>query len=374
MTNNYDCRIGLDCRLAGPKNAGIGRYIENLVIRLPQLGPQINWIFTFMDSDQADRICQQIPAKLNNYQMQITPIRHYTLNEQTRLPIKFKQQQLDLLHVPHFNVPVLYNQPLIVTIHDLLWHKQTGLHMTTLKPWQYHLKYLAYRFVTRQAIQKAEQIIVPAQTVKKIVSYYFPDDKHKIIVVYEGFNPAFKQAQLKTNYQNQLIYVGSLYPHKNLQLVFKALTQLPHLKLKIVGSRKIFKNRLVELSRKLQVEKQIGWAGYLEDKKLAQELNQSLALIQPSISEGFGLTGIEAMAAKTAVLASDIPTFKEVYQQAPLYFQPNSVKSLVTAIKQLKQDSVRKEQINQGNLVVRKYNWDQMALATLKLYQNQINH
>lgn len=365
-------RIGIDCRLSGPQNAGIGRYIENLITRLPKLATNIEWVFTFMDHDQAKRVQKKVGDNLNNVSFRVIPIRHYTFGEQIKLPLKFRQQQLDLLHVPHFNSPAMYRRPLVVTIHDLLWHKQTGLHMTTLKPWQYHLKYLAYRFVTRQSVNKAAKIIVPAQTVKQAVCQYFPQVKSKIEVVHEGYNPAFRQSKLQQDPKNQIIYVGSLYPHKNLQLIFRALTQLPHLKLKIIGSRKIFKDRLVELSRKLDINQQLEWMGYVKDQDLAKILNQSLALVQPSISEGFGLTGIEAMAARTAVLASDIPTFKEIYQHAPIYFNPHSVTAAVEAIKQIRDPKTRQKHIHHGNQIVQNYSWDEMAQQTLEAYQTQL--
>ncbi|MBD3250589.1 MAG: glycosyltransferase [Candidatus Pacebacteria bacterium] len=371
-------RIGVDCRLAGPKNAGIGRYIENLIIRLPGLSlaermPEIKWVFFFLDQEQLISARNQI-SHPELVEFALTPIRHYTFGEQLRLPINFIQKKLDLLHVPHFNAPLLYPGKLVLTIHDLLWHKQTGLHMTTLKPWQYHLKYLAYRRVTRAAINKSRLIFVPTQTVQKIVSQIFPQASQKISVTYEGYNSIFDQPTAP-NYQKRtksLIYLGSLYPHKNLQLVIRALQKLPDWKLKIIGSREIFKDRLIELSQELGVKDQLTWLGYLPDKKLIAEFNQSLALVQPSISEGFGLTGIEAMAAGLPVLASEIDTFQEIYQTAPAYFNPRSVESFLTAISKLSQKKQWQQSQKTGRAVATNFSWDKMAEQTLQGYVSQI--
>lgn len=367
-------RIALDCRLAGPSNAGIGRYIENLVIRLPALAPELRWIFIFNNHQQAQQVISQISTPQDNVQTEIAPIRHYTIAEQTKLPKILHSLSPDLVHVPHFNAPIMYRGPMVLTIHDLLWHRQTGLYMTTLKPWQYHLKYLAYRFVSKRAIKAAKQIMVPANTVKQELISFFPEVASKVKITTEGYNPVFNQTQKSGSSpsSNQLIYVGSLYPHKNVGLVIKALKDLPQIKLKIVGSRVIFRDRLEALAKKIGVSQQVIWAGYLSDQKLVQEFNQSLALVQPSKSEGFGLTGIVAMAAGLPVLASNIETFAEIYQQAPVFFDPDSVESFTQSAKTLKEPKIHSQAITQGRQVASLYSWDQMTQNTLKVYQQAL--
>ena len=128
--------IGIDCRLAGLKHAGIGRYVANLVSRLPKLDSQINWVLFFSDSEQAQEVLpnnQDIPL----IKIIFAPIKHYSLAEQVQLPTIFNQEKLDLLHVPHFNVPWFYKGKTVITIHDLLWHEYRGLNATTLSPWKY---------------------------------------------------------------------------------------------------------------------------------------------------------------------------------------------------------------------------------------------
>jgi hypothetical protein len=150
MKQNQHLTIGIDCRLAGKKHAGIGRYIENLVIRLPKVAKEqkdnrqtIKWVYFFYDQSQANEISDQIPeSNRSTIKTVIAPIRHYSLAEQVKLPAIFKKENLDILHVPHFNVPILYAGKLVVTIHDLLWHERKGLHVTTLHPFLYWLTYL----------------------------------------------------------------------------------------------------------------------------------------------------------------------------------------------------------------------------------------
>jgi glycosyltransferase involved in cell wall biosynthesis len=109
------------------------------------------------------------------------------------------------------------------------------------------------------------------------------------------------------------------------------------------------------------------WKGYLEDKELIPLMQESSALIQPSLSEGFGLTGIEAMACGVPVLASDIPIFREVYQDGAWYFEPQQASTLVKKLQQLEPKTVQ-QKIETGLKLVAKYNWKTMAQQTLKTF------
>ncbi|MGD9129054.1 MAG: glycosyltransferase family 1 protein [Candidatus Woesebacteria bacterium] len=375
-------KIGLDCRLAGKKHAGIGRYIENLISRLPLLAPEINWVYFFYDKKQAEPILKKISRKqTKNLKLEIiyTPIRHYSLAEQIKLPQIFQKAKLDLLHVPHFNVPLLYQGKFVVTIHDLLWHKQRGLEVTTLAPWQYYFKYAAYRFISSKAIQKANSILVPAETVKQEIIHFYPYVENKIIVTKEGISEIFQKdlvknikhsisPKLNDKQLKQLIYLGSLYPHKNIKLVIKALELLPEYRLKIIGARNVFQDQIKAFIKELKLEKQVSFAGYLTDQELLREFHRSFALVQPSLSEGFGLTGVEAMACALPVLASNIDVFKEIYQDSPVYFNPKSVNSFVEAVKELEEDE-RSTIIKKGRDLASQYNWDKMVRKSIRVYK-----
>lgn len=369
--------IGWDARLAGQRHAGIGRYIENLLIELPQTNLAVNWHFFFHDQSQAAPILAQIPNQ-EHLTVSYTPIRHYSFAEQTRWLKSLLQAKLTLLHVPHFNIPLGYFPPLVVTIHDLLWHQQIGPQATTLPTSTYYLKYLAYRLVTHQALTRAKKIFVPAETIKDTIYQYFPNLKTELVVTSEGLSSEFSDlpsqpAVSKINHR-QLLYVGSLYPHKNINLVLQALIQRPNLQLKIVGARDVFLERTKELVNQYQLQSQIKFTGYLTDSELITQLQQSLALVQPSFSEGFGLTGVEAMAAGTPVLASKIKIFQEIYRQAPLYFDPQNLASFLAAVDKVSQPQQRAQAQQKGWSVAKQYRWSKVAQLLATHYQSILNH
>jgi glycosyltransferase involved in cell wall biosynthesis len=368
MVAKKQVRIGFDARLAGQTHAGIGRYSENLIRNLIPLVEEsgtlpVTLVIFFYDQTQAKQVMSNFFTH-KQVELVYTGIKHYGLREQLLLPKIYKKAKLDLLYVPHWNVPLAYRGKLLITVHDLLWHEQKGMQATTLKAWQYPIKYLAYRLISSSAISRASTIFVPTKTIASTIANYYKNTHKKVVVCNEGIAPLYEKA-LKTTVgsqkiSKQFIYTGSLYPHKNLKLIIQSLRKLPKHKLLIASSRNLFQRQIRTLAANYKVKKQVVFLGFVSDEKLIELYQKSLALVQPSFSEGFGLTGIEAMASQTAVLASDIPVFREIYQDAALFFDPHSTTSFLEAVKTLEL-SDRKKILKKGLAVAASYSFSQMA-------------
>lgn len=360
-------KIGIDCRLAGSKHAGIGRYTESLILNLLEIPSKNEWVLFFFDEKQAKEVLKKHFTD-KNITVIITPVSHYSLKEQIELPKIFKSANLDLLHVPHFNIPIFYKGKLVVTIHDLLWHEYKGGSATTLSPVKYFLKYFFYKVITRTAVTRAKKIIVPAQTIKDTVIKFYPSTSTKIVVIKEGSKIWNKKILPSKKFKKTLLYVGSLYPHKNIKIVLRSLIHLQDYKLLIVGSRNIFRDKVETFINYENIEDRVTFMGFLNDEKLSKLYTQVTALVQPSLSEGFGLTGVEAMSLGTPILASNIPIFQEIYQDVAYYFSPHSVTSFTSAIHELENDD--KKRIIDGIKLSKTYNWKKMALKTLEVYSD----
>lgn len=173
-------RIVIDARLYGLENAGLGRYTINLINELQKLDSR-NEYFVILRKKYFNQL-----NLASNWKKILVDINHYSLEEQIKLPKIIKDLKPDLVHFLHFNVPVFYKEKFIVTIHDLLMHKQRGLEATTLTPSKYFIKRLGYGLVFGNAVRHAEKIIVPSQAVKDEVCYYYKLNPDKVIVTYEG--------------------------------------------------------------------------------------------------------------------------------------------------------------------------------------------
>lgn len=358
--------IGLDCRLSGVQHGGIGRY-ENEVFSRILTSREYDFTVYLAAESQQEHLSQRLKGDTSHITWRVTPIPHYSLAEQWQWSSLLQQDTLTLLHVPHFNAPVRYTGKTVLTIHDLLWHEQRGARVTTLPAWVYWPKYIAYRYVARKAIEHAARILVPSEVIKSKVAAVVPSASSKIDVTYEGVEKSFKPGSTKRR-KKHLLYVGSLYPHKNVQLVLQALKKLRDWQLSIVSARTVFAQRLLTEAQALGVADRVHFLFGVSEEQLIKEYQTCTALVQPSISEGFGLTGVEALACHTPVLASSIPIFAEIYGSHATFFNPHSVESLADAM--LHPNAINGVAVDR---FLQRYAWDLTAANTLSAYKKALS-
>ena len=376
-------RIGIDARFAGPEGTGLGKYTEELILNLAMLDKK-NEYPIFLRSKNWNFF--KLPK---NFKKVLADIKWYSKDEQLKLSGIFSKEKLDLLHIPHFNVPILYRGKFIATIHDLIHHQFSEQSATTKNFLMFKIKRTAYKTIIYSAVRRAAKIIVPSNFVKKQVISAFKINPEKIIVTYEAAEEEYfgqlKNSKLKT--QNLLkmlkiktpyiIYVGNAYPHKNLERLLDAFKILINhhstrvTNLVIVCLRDVFSERLNAEIAKRDLESQVALCGYLESKDLKLLFDYAKAYVFPSLSEGFGIPGLNAMAANIPVVCSDIPTLQEIYQDAALYFDPGNSGDIADKIKKILEDQkTRAILVKKGMGQVGKYSWQKMARETLDVYES----
>ena len=374
-------KILIDARLYGLENAGLGRYVMNLVDNLLKIDRR-NSYTVLLGKKYFNRL--NFRPKWNKVLADFT---HYGLAEQIKLPRIISELKPDIVHFPHFNVPFFYSGSFVVTIHDILMHKNKGLRATTLPAPEYYLKRLGYKTVFRHAVTKALKIIVPSNFVKKELVRFYRVNPAKIIVTYEGFDAKISGGESPEKVLGRynlrapfFIYAGNAYPHKNLERLVEAILQLNQKRdekvlLAIASARSIFTERLEKMIKKLGAGSYVRLLGFIPDADLGILYQYSLGFTFPSLSEGFGLPGLEAISCGTLLLASDIPVFEEVYKTNAVYFNPYDFTSIEKAMQEvLEMDVVaRRERSLKAKEFAKRYSWDKMARETLKVYEGSTN-
>lgn len=372
-------KIGIDCRMYGLKHTGSGRYIKNLLGKLLAIDKENEYIIYSGKEEM-----KEIRVFLNNLSKKIhlpkirfvlADIKHYSLKEQLVFPFLLYRKKLDLVHFPQFNLPVFYWGKYVVTVHDLIKHTSKGTQTTTRSPSVYWFKYLIYRAVFWLAVKRAVKILVPSRFVKSELIEQYNLDPERIIVSYEGVDSQIKASvnpeKIMQKYSIKkpfLLYVGNLYPHKNVERLIEAV-KLLDINLVVVCGRSVFWERLEKKVGRMKAENWVKLVGFVPDKELAVLYRQAKAFVFPSLSEGFGLPGLEAMAQGIPVVASDIPVFREVYNQAAAYFNPFSPEEMAQTIKQVTQNTKqRRKLIKEGKKQAKKYSWEKMAKEALAVY------
>lgn len=363
-------KILVDGRLYGLENAGLGRYLINLVKELGESDKK-NEYTLLLRKKYFNNLT--LPA---NWKKVLVDLQHYSFSEQIFLPGIITKEKPDIVHFPHFNVPVLYKGKFVVTIHDMLMHDFAGLSASTL-PWPiYYFKQAVYKFIFRLAVSRSNKIIVPSNAFKEKLKKYYNLPNSKIETIYEGFDEKITQSKMGTK-DLYFIYTGNAYPHKNLDRLIEAIVKLNEnfdkkIYLFIASARNVFISRLEKSIEKLNALNHIKLLGFVPDDELGSLYKNSIGFVFPSLSEGFGLPGLEAMSCGTLLLASNIPVFKEIYESHATYFDPFDFASIEKAMERaIEMDAVtRRKKILEGQKFSKSYSWVKMATQTLKIYES----
>lgn len=368
-------RIGIDARFYGTLGKGLGRYTQKLIENLEKIDTESRY-FVFLRKENFD----EYQPRNKNFQKILADYQWYSVSEQLNMPKILKRYDLDLVHFPHFNVPLLYRKKFIITIHDLILIHFPTTKATTLNFIFYWLKFLAYKIVIRSAILRSKGIIAVSNFTKNDILKHYHISHEKVSITYEaaddtGKNSILSQEQILEKYgiiRPYLMYVGNAYPHKNLEALILAhkdiKDKIPQLVL--VGKEDYFYQRLKDLAEKEKISKVV-FTGFIPDEELDTIYKNSLFYIFPSLYEGFGLPPLEAMARKIPVASSDIPCLKEILGENAFYFNASQKENITKAINEfLKNENLRKKMAKQGFEWAKRYSWEKMAEKTLARYKN----
>lgn len=353
-------RIGIDARMSGPGvgGGGLGRYVEELVKWLPTV-------------DRKNRFVLFQPD-----------IRLYTLKEQLLLSPIIDKEKLDLVHFPHWNVPLFLKTPFVVTIHDLiLLEEPRSARATTRHPLIYALKYAGFKRVLAHAVHASRKIIAVSEATKSDILKHFPEiGEDKVVVIYEGVTSLNQNAErglgtppiMEGDY---LLYVGNAYPHKNLETLVRAFDLLhaerPNLHLIFAGRDDVFSRRLEKHTQQISSASFVRFIRDPDDATLAQLYANAMAYVFPSRIEGFGLPPLEAMSMGVPVACSDIPSLREILGDRALFFDPNDLKSIAKTVSLLLDNKILREKlIQKGKQRAALYSWEKMAEQTVNVYQS----
>jgi|WetSurMetagenome_2_1015567.scaffolds.fasta_scaffold38938_2 glycosyltransferase involved in cell wall biosynthesis len=377
-------RIGIDARFFGPIGKGLGRYTQKLIENLEKISAKSglasdgnHQYFIFLKSENFD----EYKPQNSNFKKIKADFHWYTFSEQIWFPWLLKKYKLDVVHFPHFNVPLLYFGRFVVTIHDLILINFPTLRGSTLSPLFYKIKFLAYKIVIKHAIKKSSRIMAVSNFTKNDILKNYPFiPPEKIVVTYEAcedycmLSPN-KDKEILSRYaikKPYVMYVGNAYPHKNLErliMAFKLIKQRkPALSLVFVGNVDYFYERLKNLVEIEKIE-DVLFIGYAMDYELDTIFHNADAYVFPSLYEGFGLPPLEAMAKGTPVVSSDHPCMKEILGDSAYYFKGKDIHDILRAIIDiLENNNLRKNLIDRGYERIKKYSWKNMARNTQEVY------
>ncbi len=375
-------KIGIDARFFGTSGKGLGRYTEKLILSLEKIDTE-NHYEIFLYTENFDEYQPSNPR----FTKTAVPYRWYGFGEQFLYPFFLQRRRLDLVHFPHFNVPLLYRAPFVVTIHDLILLHYPTQKASTRHAFWYAFKYFFYLRVIRSAIRRARAVLAVSQFTRQDVENFYPESEQKMTTTLEGvdqwcvWTPLSESQKILKHYwdrvkkeaeRSYVLYVGNSYPHKNLEIFLALARTEPGVDIVLVGKQDYFYERFEEQVRQAGV-KNIYTIGSVPDVHLGVLYRFARGYVFPSLYEGFGLPPLEAMQYQVPVLVSNRGSLPEIVGRAALIADPEEEREFTASYRALLCDEALRTSLKeQGIQRAKEFCWQKMAEATKAVYTKGI--
>lgn len=362
-------RIAIDAR---ELSTSTGRYVERLLHYLQKVDNEHDYLVLLKPAD----VAKWQPTN-PRFKPVACPHKEFTFAEQISLKKQLDQLKPDLVHFAMPQQPIRYRGNKITTFHDL-----TTLRFNNpTKNWLvFKFKQQVYRLVIKSAARHSRALIAISQFTKFDVAKFTSVTAEKITVIYEAADPITEAPKAVDGLADEpfIMYVGRPTPHKNLERLVEAFGQISQVKpgVKLVLAGKYDQNyaRIKQLVDKGGLTDSVIFTDFISESQLRWLYEHCSAYVFPSLSEGFGLPGLEAMAHGAPVVASRASCLPEIYGEAAHYFNPlDSHDIAAKVVDVLSDEKLRQNLITKGRAQAAKYSWQTMATQTLEVYKKALN-
>lgn len=359
-------RVLLDATAVPADRGGVGRYVDELAPELIAAGVDLVIVVQSRDVQHYESLLPgarviAAPARAANRLVRM-------LWEQVGLPALIRQVKPDVLHSPHYTLPLLAGVPVVVTLHDATFFTTPELHLRT--------KAVFFRAAIRVACRRAARLVTPSRATRDEVVRLTGVNPDKFVVAYHGVDHetfhATTQAEqdrvrstLEIAESSYVGFLGTLEPRKNIPALVRAWVRacagrVEPPALVLAGGRgwdAAIDEAVAEVPAGLTVKR----PGYLPLEDLPAFLGGAQVLAYPSLGEGFGLPVLEAMACRTAVLTTRELSLPEVGGDAVAYCGTGE-DSIAVELAALLDDPVRRERLAEAAVArAATFTWAQAA-------------
>lgn len=343
-------------------HSGIGRYLRNL---FPLLLPLLN----------ADRIRilsrQEIlgdPAWLKDRRIKLVeetaPV--YSAAEQM-MGLHGAYRNTSLLWVPHYNVPVYYGRPMVVTMHDV-----APLAMPEILSNAAKRAYAA--LLIKRAVTQASAILCVSEFTATELHARLGVRRDRMTVTHPGLDAGWPERavpHVEPDGAPYLLYVGNVKPNKNLGLLLRAFagirTAVPY-RLLLAGRMRGFGTNDEAVIREAEsLGDRVRFTDEVSDTDLISLYAGAKALCLPSLYEGFGLPLLEAMRLGCPVLCSTAGSLPEVAGDAALYFDPRDEGALAQRLLEVCDENLMQKLRARGSERVNLFSFKECALRSAEV-------
>jgi alpha-1,3-rhamnosyl/mannosyltransferase len=337
-------RIGIDARKIA--DYGIGTYIRGLLGGFAEIRGEERYVVLAPASAR-----DLVPPAFEHV---VVDAPHYSFRELLIMSRAIERARLDLFHAPHYVVPFTHC-PIVVTVHDLIHLRQKLQNR------------LYARVMIGRAVRKSVRVLTVSESVKRQIVRHFHCDEEKIVVTANGVDEIFRAAEPSRSPAHYFLCVGNDKPHKNVDRLIEAFERVHaeqrDVSLVLAGARfRRFAARAGVITR-----------GFVSAQELSSLYRNALALVMPSLEEGFGLPAAEAMSAGAAVITSNAEALVEITGDAALHVDATSTTALAEAmLRVMSDDALRFDLASRGIARAKSLTWRACAEKTRRAYREAI--
>jgi hypothetical protein len=179
-------------------------------------------------------------------------------------------------------------------------------------------------------------------------------------------------------FQNYIFYPANFWPHKNHEALLVAFAMasrrgLPEsVHLVLTGEESARMYELRKATETMGIQHRVHFLGYISNEEIVEVLKNSLALLFPSLYEGFGIPVVEAQTAGVPVACSSVTSLPEVAGNGALFLDPRKPMAMAEAIIQITQNKkLRQDLIQKGFINAKRFsNAKSMAKDYLKFFSD----
>ena len=349
---------------------GISRLYHELLPRLCFLDEEVDIKILTGNS-----LLQELPYHQNIKQLK-TRAWFYRFLRPEKLFSKFKEyirinNEIKLIsnigksiwHATYYDVPNRWNGARIVTVYDLIYELFPDYFNNPMDEF--------IRTKKKNAVLNSEKVICISEATRHDVIQFYGIPEEKTETIYLSAGSAFHKIINEKPFIEKpfLIYVGLRVHYKNfhnLLIAFSKWNRKDDIDLLVIGKPWTVeeKDKILEYN----IEKNVRIMTDITDFELCKYYNNAVALVYPSLYEGFGIPLLEASACGCPLVASNIPSTREIIGQQAFYFDPLDIESIINALN----DSLTSTHEKNSLVIANDYSWDRAALKTLNLYKKML--
>lgn len=364
----------------GGELAGVGHYTTGLVDAMTKQHKSTDFVLFFDHKMSPDSIAEL--RERDN-----VTIRRFPLSKHKKyLPIAYshgfvsqtlKSAKLDLFHSPAYTIPLRYNKPSVVTVHDLAIYDHPE--------WFPDGQKFSRQVAVPSSLKKSAKVIAVSEATQKQVCKLFGRTKADVPVIYEGFNKGKqvnkkRRAELRSEHgigEQYLFFVSTIEPRKNVVRLVKAFDafmeenhkRFPQMQLVLAGKQGWKSKESIRAIARAKWSGHIRMLGYITHEEKVAFMQDAVAFVFPSLWEGFGLPVLEALQLGTPVVTSKRSALPEVAGPGAEYINPRSVKDIHRGIQAVVRSPKRAEKLAiHGKEHVQQFTWKKAATETIAIY------